>query len=271
MGYDLIVSDIDGTLLDGRDRLSPLTQETILELIARGVRFATASARTRPNCVDALGPIHEKCCALACANGCFVTAADGTVLEDIALDGNLFAGLLDVCDDAGASYCCVSSDDAVACVRHEMLARIFELFHLRYSLIDDAREATSLPVSMVAVYAEQTDTVESFIQSHAAQLAISPISHSPRLDLRFFFVQNRAVDKGSALEKIAAHFGIPAESTLALGDGLWNDGPLLAAAGYAVAMKNARSQLRGMADVVTELDNTDDGAAHFLRSFFRLP
>jgi len=58
------------------------------------------------------------------------------------------------------------------------------------------------------------------------------------------------VSKGRALEALAAHLGLSLDEVMAVGDGS-NDISLLATAGLAVAMGNARDELKALADFVT--------------------
>lgn len=78
-------------------------------------------------------------------------------------------------------------------------------------------------------------------------------------------INSREATKGVALEKLAAHLGVPAAQTMAFGDDL-NDIPMLRAAGIGVAMKNAAEEVKRAADYVT--DSCDDsGVAHAMRHF----
>lgn len=76
---------------------------------------------------------------------------------------------------------------------------------------------------------------------------------------------SREATKGVALEKLAAHLGVPVEQTMAFGDDR-NDIPMLRAAGIGVAMGNAEEEVKNAADYVT--DRCDDsGVAHAMRLF----
>ena len=51
--------------------------------------------------------------------------------------------------------------------------------------------------------------------------------------------------KGNGLKQMAAHFNIPIEDTVAIGDN-FNDVPMLEAAGLSVAMGNAKEDVKTM-------------------------
>lgn len=68
--------------------------------------------------------------------------------------------------------------------------------------------------------------------------------------------------KGVALKNMAAALHIPIEETAAFGDDL-NDLSMLKAAGCAVAMGNAKDEVKAVADLITD-DNDHDGVANVI-------
>jgi hypothetical protein len=72
-------------------------------------------------------------------------------------------------------------------------------------------------------------------------------------------------DKGKAFLYLAEFLNVPLENTVAIGDGS-NDYSLLKSAGYAVAMGNAKNDIKKIADVITD-DNDNDGVAGFLNKY----
>jgi len=71
------------------------------------------------------------------------------------------------------------------------------------------------------------------------------------------------VDKGVGLAGLAQGLGLPIEATLAVGDAD-NDAPMLLAAGWGVAMANAKPLTRSRADAFTEASHNEDGVAEAL-------
>lgn len=60
---------------------------------------------------------------------------------------------------------------------------------------------------------------------------------------------NRKFNKGTAVEKLAEHFGIPMEDTIAFGDSM-NDLEMLQTAAMGVCMENGNPKLKELADFV---------------------
>jgi hypothetical protein len=73
------------------------------------------------------------------------------------------------------------------------------------------------------------------------------------------------VSKGKALEFVCAHYQIPLQKTIAIGDAP-NDIDMLRRAGFGIAMADAPAQVKNVADYVTT-KNDEDGVAEALERF----
>ncbi|MBJ3788111.1 HAD-IIB family hydrolase, partial [Bacillus sp. OA1] len=78
-------------------------------------------------------------------------------------------------------------------------------------------------------------------------------------------IMDRNGHKGNGIQQMAAHFNIPIEDTVAIGDN-FNDVPMLEVAGLSVAMGNAEEDVKKLCDVVT-LTNNEHGVAHAIEQF----
>jgi Cof subfamily protein (haloacid dehalogenase superfamily) len=74
------------------------------------------------------------------------------------------------------------------------------------------------------------------------------------------------VDKGTSLAKVAEVLGIPRSSVLAIGDSM-NDETMLRWAGIGVAMANGDDRIKGMATMITDKTNDDDGVADLIERY----
>ncbi len=80
-------------------------------------------------------------------------------------------------------------------------------------------------------------------------------------------INDKSANKGDGMKYVAEYLNIPAEATMAFGDGL-NDLSMIQAAGIGVAMGNACRELLEVADHVTD-DCDHDGVAEGIRTFCR--
>lgn len=75
-----------------------------------------------------------------------------------------------------------------------------------------------------------------------------------RSDPQLIQITSAGASKGEALRLVAAHYGVSMREVMAIGDAA-NDVPMLQAAGVAVAMDNARPDVKKVADWVAPSNN----------------
>lgn len=82
-------------------------------------------------------------------------------------------------------------------------------------------------------------------------------------------INQKAANKGTALEYMAAYYNIPMTNTIALGDGL-NDREMLNIAAHGVVMKNAKGTIKTYGNDITDYTNDDAGVGKYLEEFFNI-
>src|SRR6516164_6426083 len=80
----LVISDVDGTLLDNNKKLSSGAPAAVQRLYQAGMRFTIASARP-PRMVHELVSKLQVREPLACFNGALFISPDQTVLQEIVM------------------------------------------------------------------------------------------------------------------------------------------------------------------------------------------
>ncbi len=269
MKAQMIISDIDGTLLDDNNQLSANTIEVITKFSDTKRFFATASARTKVSTFAAIGDLASISSAYAYANGAYVETNDGRCLVDNPIKSSTLKSILEIEGIDEASVCCVGINRAQAFLREPVCDKAFSIFDPEYKEVCDANDLT-VKTYLIAIYNKNINKIYNTIKTEFKQLQSSPIAKSPSIGLDFIFIQDKGSDKGNALKAVSKHLQIPVEETVAIGDGISNDGPMIKAAGLGVAMKNAGKRLKDMADMVTRYDNDNDGLASFINEHFRL-
>lgn len=77
----------------------------------------------------------------------------------------------------------------------------------------------------------------------------------------------KGCSKATGLEKLAKYLNISKEEIIAIGDAD-NDIEMIQYAGVGVAMKNAKDEIKNLADFVTK-SNEEDGVAYVINKFIR--
>jgi HAD superfamily hydrolase (TIGR01484 family) len=259
----LVATDVDGTLLDPTERVSPRTLAVLDRAAAAGVGLVLVTGRPPrwiPPVVAQVGVVG----LTVCANGAVVydAAADRVVSArtlDAATLADLAAVVSAVLPQAGLAVELVHpvpSFVAEPSYRHAWVGSDHEI-RPRAELV--IRPAVKLLVRDPRVHSEEIVA------------ALAPAVGSS-VDLTFSHpgglveISAPGVTKAVGLAEVAAAVGVAATDVIAFGD-MPNDLEMLRWVGHGVAMGNAHPALQDVADEVTAT-NAEDGVALVLERWF---
>lgn len=253
----LVVSDIDGTLVDKQKKLTAATTAAVSRLEEAGVGFTVISARP----ISGILPIVETLGLdgpMAAFNGGILFKRDGTITEHHVIDESVARGVMAIAAESPVDLWVFADDHWYAStdqgehVAHERLASNqdpivtddFGDLLARADKItfvsDDAPMLSDLADRCKAAHGEDA----TIVQSQVYYLDVTAL----------------AANKGDGLIALAAAFDQPLDAIAALGD-QFNDVPMLERAGLSIAMGNAPDPVKARADHVTTA-NDADGVAH---------
>ena len=273
--YELIALDMDGTLLDSGQRITPRAKAAVGEILAYGKQVVFATGRCRPQLEEYL-ECFPQMRYLICENGaCVCDLKTGEDLFRRALPQQQVLHVMEA----------VEKEDVLAAFfignRSFMDRRTFlrmEEFGLESYRAVFAKSAVwvedlfsfyrdrPLEVEKIALFfpsgnlnardglhrrAQACARVQERIHSLPVTMAVSASGNME--------ITGEGVNKGTGLKLLCGHLGLPLSQTAAVGDGE-NDRELLRLAGLAVAMENASASIRAAA-AVTVPDCDHDGAA----------
>ncbi|MHA6629036.1 HAD family hydrolase [Pseudonocardia sichuanensis] len=262
----LVATDVDGTLLDPDDRVSPRAAAVIERLVASGVGFVLVTGRPPrwiPPIVAQVGVARLAVCA------------NGGVLYDALEDRVLWARVLE--PDALALLAAAADETLPGCglaVERVGSAEDGAPFvaepGYRHAWVDgddvtvDRAELLSRPAVKLLVR-------EPRLSSDAMVAALTPVI-GDAADLTFSHprglveISSPGVTKATGLAEVAQRHGVEAADVIAFGD-MPNDLEMLRWVGHGVAMGNAHPALLEVADEVTA-GNGEDGLALVLERWF---
>lgn len=256
----LIVTDMDGTLLDGERRLPRDFPKTVRTLAARDIAWAIASGRQFANLraqFEALGLRPD----IIAENGALAVAGGAThpFFQDLTpvsfFDDVLYAALT----VAGATPVLCGAERAWVHVAHPE-----NFVEVGYYFSETApwkrpEEIRGLNVCKVALYHPDAAGVLWPALSPLANAGRRVILSSPH----WIDVQPACINKGNALSALLTRRGLRPEQTIVFGDYL-NDAEMMTLGSHAVAMGNAHPDLKALCAHVTR-PNTENGVMCYLR------
>jgi Cof subfamily protein (haloacid dehalogenase superfamily) len=266
----LVATDVDGTLLDPDDRVSPRAGAVIDRLVTSGVDFVLVTGRPPrwiPPVAAQLGVVRLAVCA---NGGVLYDAVEDRVLWARTLDpdalGRLAAAAAETLPGCGLAVERVGADTTGSGGAAPFLA---EPGYLHAWV--DGDDVTVERAELLSRPAVKLLVRDSRLSSDAMVAALSRVVGDDA-DLTFSHprglveVSPPGVTKATGLAEVAQRHGVPAADVLAFGD-MPNDLEMLRWAGHGVAMGNAHPALLEVADEVTA-SNGEDGVALVLERWF---
>ena len=259
-GVQLVLSDVDGTLLTSSQVLTAASVDAVRALHDAGVAFTVTSSRPPQGLAMLIEPLAIAAPIGAFNGGVFVDA-DLRVIDELPLPLDVAARTIELVDDAGVdpwlytgTHWFVRDLDGPH-VQHE--SRV-----TRYAptatadLIGALGDDVGAPVKVVG-FCEDHDRVAAAEAAIVADLggAVS----ATRSQAYYVDVTDPAANKGEVVDYLARTLGIPAAAIATIGDG-GNDTLMFARSGTSIAMGNANDDVKGTATHVTAT-NDDDGFA----------
>lgn len=266
-GIRLVVTDMDGTLLDDDKRFPAGLWPVLAELRRRGVLFSPASGRQYATLAEQFAGADEGMVFIA-ENGTYVVR-DGAELSSDPLEPAVVARLVAAVRDLaarGADVGAVVCGKRSAYVERSDAAFLAEVrkYYVRHRVVADAA-AVDDDVIKVALFdfgpAERT-TAPALAPFAATHQVVVSGEH-------WVDVMNRTANKGAALRRLQRDLGITPAQTLVFGDYL-NDLEMLDAAEWSFAMANAHPEVIRRARHLAP-SNNDNGVLRTIARLLHLP
>ena len=253
----LLVSDVDGTLVDKQKQLTAPTADAVRRLTAAGCGFTIISARPRSGMMP-IADLLAIDAPMGAFNGGFVFHRDGRIDEHHVIDPEVARGVFALIGDAAVDRWVFADDrwyastDQGEHVAHERLASN------QAPVVQDSFEDLLDHADKITLVSDDPGLLADLHERcRAAYGDCATIAQSQTY---YLDVTAREANKGDGIVALTAAMGVDLADTAAIGDQN-NDLPMLSLAGYAVAMGNAPDNVQKAADAVSTA-NDADGVAH---------
>lgn len=266
--YNMLVLDIDGTLVGSDKTISEKTREAIIKAQQRGKIVAIASGRS-------IAGIRKTASNISLEQyGGYVIAYNGTTVVNCKTGECIYNQMVPK-ELVKPVYEAAKRVNAEIVVYNDNTKEMISGNGLNEYIKIDA-EACNVTINEVSDFVKAINfPFNKFLLSgkpeHMAEVEkIMAKEFGDRLNVFRsdpFYVEllPRYVDKGVAVEKLVKHLDIQREKVICIGDS-YNDLPMLRFAGMGVAMGNAQQEVKEMADYVTA-SNDEDGIVNVIDKF----
>ena len=263
--YQLIASDLDGTLLNPDHQVSEHTLQTITRLYQQNVKFLIATGRhyidVRPIADQFDFPMY-----LITSNGARVHNKQGEVLFRADLSSQEIDRILDISSHYTLHRNIYHEDNWYVEEENEYVRSFNQHSGFDYQLTDFStlEHQHICKLFFVAEHEVLLKLEKDFTEAFGDSLNIT-FSLPDCLE-----VMAQKANKGEALKAVLAQKSIAPEHCIAFGDGL-NDKEMLSLVGKGVIMANAHDRLKlTLPHLEQTLSNKENGVAEYLIGTFKL-
>ncbi|MEU6365053.1 HAD family hydrolase [Streptomyces sp. NPDC046931] len=254
--YQLIATDLDGTLLRPDETVSARTRAALAAATAAGAAHIVVTGRAVPWTRPILDDLGYRGLAV-CGQGAQVYhAGERRLLTSVTLDRQIAGlALAKIEAEVGPLLLAASRDG----LDGEVLVGPGYRVHdgpLPYRPVSDPADLWSAPLNKVYIQHPRLSDDEL---AEAAQQAAGGLVGVTMAGQGIVEILPLGLTKATGLSLAARRLGLKAADTIAFGD-MPNDIPMFAWAGCCVAMANAHADLKAVADEVT-LSHEEDGIA----------
>jgi len=266
--YQLLVIDIDGTLINSYGDVSAENREALALARSAGLRVALSTGRSLKSSRRFVRELPLDNYHIF-FDGALVSSPD--LSEEIyaqSIDKAVLRQMIDFARSHGIDLELHSTTHYFAERETWSTDAHRRFFDSEPTMVDFAglwERERIIKGAIVITAPEEEARIRSLISHFDANLCFSSVVTPTYPDVTFINILAPGTSKGKALKILASHLGISLDDVAAVGDG-HNDISLLSTAGLAIAMGNAHDELKKVADHVT-LDVEEHGLAAAIKRF----
>lgn len=266
----LIVSDIDGTLVNGSNELSTQSIELVRKLREKNIHFSLASQRVHSSIVPIAKELGIEIPFIS-LNGTLISDVKGTtVLNKSVIDRKYVDKALKLAEKYYIKIALCYNDRIV--------------YTEDNSVIKDFLTRLGTTYTLVRSYEDYTDQVLEIIMSgndrknmkYVQKKMLPPFGMF--IKVKYYRSQSfqgvynieilrKGISKRTGLQMLTKYLKIKKSEVMVFGD-WYNDRDLFQFGGTNIALENAVDELKDMADYITDKSNEEDGVGHFLKMFY---
>ena len=266
----LIVSDIDGTLVNNDNEISSLTIDIVKKLKQNNILFSLASQRVHSSIVPLAKQLDIQIPFIS-LNGSLIQDSMGNkILNKSVIDKKYVEKAVSLAEKNYIKIALCYNDKIVYTEDNSVLKDFMSRLGTTYSLVES--------------YDSYKDNVLEIIMSGNDRKIMKRIQSKMTLPfglllkVKFYRSQSfhgvyniemirKGVSKKTGLKKLTKYLGLKRDHVMVFGD-WYNDRDLFQFGGTNIALDNAVDELKEMADHVSELSNEEDGVGNFLKMFY---
>ena len=263
---EVVVSDIDGTLLSDEGIVDKETRNLISQLPKHGVHFTVATGRLHSAITDLAVDLGIDIPLISMDGALIKSLTDGTILFESFVKEKYVRKAITLADTFLLNIALCHDDAIYYTERNSVIPQIMEKFGARYEQVESYEKYCdrTLEVVFASDFKDNLRYVNNRLGfPYTFGLDRSYFRSQSRDNIYYLEIRNKGTSKGMGFKRLLKHLKIKESHAAVIGD-WYNDLSLFKVGGYKVAISNAVSEVKRQADFVTSRDNNSGGAGEFI-------
>lgn len=241
----LVVTDLDGTLLNQEHEVSPRFFKLYKEL-KNHIHFVAASGRQYHSMRSKFESILDEITIVAENGGIAMQGDNELLFNDLEVEST--QQLIPLIREINGGYAVLcGKESAYIETEDQDFISLFDEYYSKYQIVKDLTKITNDPILKVAVY--HFESSEKFLFP-----ALKHLEHEMKIKIsgkNWLDISETNTNKGYALKHLQEKMGIGKAETMVFGD-YNNDLEMLELADFSFAMKNAHPNVKKVANFSTK-------------------
>ncbi|MBK7104094.1 MAG: HAD family hydrolase [Ignavibacteriae bacterium] len=268
---ELVVFDLDGTLLNEYAEIGEKSIELVNELKKFGVKFTFATGRLHNSMIEYAKILNLQTPLISLDGAIIKSYPANEIIFESYIKQKYVKKAIDMADELLLKVA-LSHDEAIYYTeQNSLIPRLMDKYEAKFEEIESYENLMdkTLEIVITGDYKNSIKLIESKMKFPSAiGLKTSFYKSQDQDGVYFLEIRNKNCSKGDGLLKLLKHLKININNTVVMGD-WYNDKSLFQTKALKVAIANAVDEIKKMADFITSKTNVEDGTAEFLEMILR--
>lgn len=261
----MVVSDMDGTLLNSDLEISQENLKAIEAIREKGIRFCVATGRPEQLIKEYIEPLRMTDPMIMYNGSVIGHPFQDEKLYELKLEKEDIKAIIEYCEENDIIYMPYTKNKLISKPNYRV-----DFFEERNKKLDDKNKCIFEDIRDIDQIVNGNDINKILlIENNVDKFneVKSFVSNYPQFEIAtsqkgFIDINPKGASKGNALKVLADHFGYTLDEIVVFGD-QDNDVSMLKVAGIGVAMANASENAKKVANDST-LSNNESGVAYWI-------
>ncbi len=262
----IVIFDLDGTLLSDDGKVGMKTRVLIKSLMTHGVKFSIASGRLHSAIFEIASALGIQTPIISLDGSLIKNCSDGNVIYEFFVKKKYVRRCLHYAERFSLNIALCHADAIYYTEPNSLIPQIMDKFGAKYERVESYDDY--IKGTLEVVFASDNRKHMKYVWErmsfpYSFGLNSSYFKSHRHENVYYVEVRMKNTSKGKGMQKLLNHLRIKEKETVVIGD-WYNDISLFKTEAVKIALSNAVSDIKDLADYVTENDNNKDGVSEFL-------